>query len=92
VSQTFDGLLRSLRVRCSDIGLDCNYVIFGNKKEKVMDNAITHMIEYHAIIPKEMTTCMRLRIRENIHSYRDLVRAEILREFPDVSEKLLPVV
>ena len=73
MSQTFDGLLRSLCVRCSDIGLDCYYVTFGNKKEKVMDNAITHMIEYHAINPDEMTTCMRLEIRRNIHLYSDSV-------------------
>jgi len=38
-----------------------------------MDNAITHMIEYHAINPDEMTTCMRLEIRKNIHLYIDSV-------------------
>lgn len=53
---------------------------------------ITHMDEYHAIIPEEMTTCMKLKIKENIHSYRDSVRAQILNEFSDVSEKLLPVI
>ena len=92
MSQKSEDLLQSFFTQCSDVGLNCDRVIFGKSEEKVNDAMIMHMDEYHAIIPKEMTTCMRLRIRENIHSYRDLVRAEILREFPDVSEKLLPVV
>jgi hypothetical protein len=31
-----------------------------------MKNAIVHMFEYHAINSKEMTTCMKLKICENI--------------------------
>ena len=50
------------------------------------------MYEYHAIIPEEMTTCMKLKIRENIHSYRDSVRAQILDESSDVPEKILRVI
>jgi predicted small metal-binding protein len=92
MSQKSEDLLQSFFIQCSDVGLNCDCVVFGKSEEKVNDAMIMHMDEYHAIIPKEMTTCMRLRIRENIHSYRDSVRAEILREFPDVSEKLLPVV
>ncbi len=57
-----------------------------------MDTMIIHMYECHAINPEEMTTCMRLKIRENIHLYRDLVRAQMLHEFSDVSEELLPIV
>jgi predicted small metal-binding protein len=73
MSQIFEDLLRSLCLRCSGVGLDCNYVVFGNNGEKVVDNAITHMFEYHAINPTEMTTCMKLKIRKNIHLYRDSV-------------------
>jgi hypothetical protein len=29
--------------------------------------------DYHAIDPEEMATCMRLKIRKNIHLYRDPV-------------------
>ena len=92
MSQKSEDLLQSFFIQCSDVGLNCDCVVFGKSEEKVNDAMIMHMDEYHAIIPEVMTTCMRLRIRENIHSYRVSVRAEILREFPDVSEKLLPVV
>jgi hypothetical protein len=53
---------------------------------------IMHMDEYHAIVPEEMTTCMKLKIRENIHPYPDSVRTGILNELSDVSEKILPVI
>jgi hypothetical protein len=43
-----------------------------NEKE-VMYETIIHMCEYHAIDQEEMTTCMRLKIRKNIHLYRDSV-------------------
>lgn len=78
MSQTSEDLLRSFFVRCSDVGLDCGCVIFGKSSEKVMNTMIVHMYEYHAINPEEMTTCMKLKIRENIHPYDDLVRAQIL--------------
>ena len=57
-----------------------------------MDTMIIHMYECHAINPQEMTTCMRLKIKENIQLYRDSVRAQILHKFSDISEELLPVV
>jgi predicted small metal-binding protein len=77
VSQTSEDLLRHFFVRCSDVGLNCDYVIFGVSEEKVTNTMIIHMDEYHAINPREMTTCMRLKIRENIHPYQDLVLARI---------------
>jgi predicted small metal-binding protein len=76
MSQISEDLLRSFFVRCSDVGLDCEFVIHGKSGDKVMDTMIIHMYEFHAINPEEMTTCMRLKIRENIQSYRNLVRAE----------------
>ena len=42
--------------------------------------------------PEEMTISMKLKIRENIHLYRDSVRAQILHEISDVSEKLIQVI
>ena len=35
-------------------------------EETVIDNTIMHMSENHAIIPEEMTTCMRLKIIESM--------------------------
>ncbi len=55
-------------VRCADVGLDCNYVIFSSSEKKVIDKTIVHMTEYHAINPEEMTTCMKLKIRENVYA------------------------
>jgi predicted small metal-binding protein len=92
MSQTSEDLIGSFFVKCSDVGLDCECTIFGESEDKVKDTMITHMYEYHAIIPEEMTTCMKLKIRENIHSYRDSVRAQILHEIPDIPEKLQPIV
>jgi predicted small metal-binding protein len=92
MSQKSEILLQSLFVKCSDVGLNCDYAVFGKTEENVNDSMILHMYEYHAIIPEEMTTCMKLKIRDNIDSYRDSLRAQILNEFSNVSEKILPVI
>ncbi len=92
MSQTFEDLSRSLCVRCSDVGLDCNCVIFGMNAKEVMDETILHMFEYHAVNPQEMTSEMKSKIGDNIHLYRDSVRAQILHEISNVSETLLPIV
>lgn len=67
MSPTYGDLSQSLCVRCSDVGLDCNYVIFGNSEEKLVDITILHMFEYHAINPEEMTSEMKWKIKENLH-------------------------
>jgi hypothetical protein len=41
-------------------------MIFGSSKKKTIDMAIMHMFEHHAINPEELTTCMKLKIKENI--------------------------
>jgi predicted small metal-binding protein len=66
MSQIFEDYARQFCVRCTEVGLDCNYVILGKTKKKTMDKAATHMFEHHAINPEEMTTCMKLKIKENI--------------------------
>lgn len=67
MSQTFENCVRSFFIRCADVGLDCNDVMFGFSEENVIDNTFTHMFEYHAIIPQEMTACMKLKIEGNVH-------------------------
>jgi predicted small metal-binding protein len=71
MSQAQEALLEQqlFCVRCSDVGLDCNCTIFGFSRNSAVDSAITHMLEYHAIRPEEMTTCMRLKIMENMRIY-----------------------
>jgi predicted small metal-binding protein len=67
MSQTYENCIQSFSVRCEDVGLDCNCTIYGISEETAIDNTILHMSEYHAISPEEMTTCMRLKIIENVH-------------------------
>jgi predicted small metal-binding protein len=90
--QTFGDMLLSLFVRCSDVGLDCDCVIFGMNEKKVMDETIMHLFQYHAINPKEIASEMKSKIKENIYLYRDLVRTQILHEITEIYVTLLPVV
>ena len=71
--QIFEDCIISFCIYCEDIGLDCNCIIYGNTEEKVANETFMHMYEYHAINPDEMTTSMRLKIKENmqIHSHSD---------------------
>ena len=64
MSQTYENCIQPFCVRCADVGLDCNCVIFGSSERRVADNMVVHMFENHAINPGEMTTCMKLKIRE----------------------------
>lgn len=88
MSQKSEDSIRPFCVHCTDVGLDCNCVIFGDNEEKVMDNAIAHMFEYHAINPEEMTSEMKSKIRENSLYYHESVRTQILynrKKYVDVS-------
>jgi predicted small metal-binding protein len=66
MSQTYDDCIQLFCVYCKDVGLDCNYSIYGTGEQTVIDNTILHMFEAHAIKPEEMTTCMKQRILECI--------------------------
>jgi predicted small metal-binding protein len=66
MAQTIEECVQLFCVRCEDVGLDCNCTIYGTGEEKIMENMILHMFENHAISPDEMTTCMRLKITENV--------------------------
>jgi predicted small metal-binding protein len=67
MSQTYENCIQLFCIRCEDVGLDCNCTIYGISEERVTENIILHMLEYHAINPEEMTTCMKLKMLENIH-------------------------
>jgi predicted small metal-binding protein len=54
------------RLACRDIGLDCDYIIKGENEEEIMKNAVQHAWEIHAIKPEEMTSEMKVRIKDNI--------------------------
>jgi hypothetical protein len=62
------------------------------KKKDETINEKKVMFQYHAINPKEITSEMKSKIKENIHLYRDLVRAQIFHEITDIYDTLLPVV
>ena len=66
MSQTYEDCLQLFCIRCGDVGLDCNCAIYGISEERVIFNTIVHMLEYHAIKPEEMITCMKLKILESI--------------------------
>jgi predicted small metal-binding protein len=66
MSQTIEECVQLFCVRCEDVGLDCNCTIYGIGEEKIIENMILHMFENHAISPDEMTTCMRIKIIENV--------------------------
>jgi predicted small metal-binding protein len=65
MSQAYEESIQLFCVRCEDVGLDCNCTIYGISEERVIDNTIMHMFEYHAIEPDEMTTCMKMKIKGN---------------------------
>jgi predicted small metal-binding protein len=68
MSQTFDDSIQLFCVRCKDVGLNCNCTIYGINEENVFSSTISHMLEYHAIKPEEMTACMKLKILEYIRT------------------------
>ena len=69
--QTFEDCIRSFCIRCENVGLDCNCIIYGNTEEKVANETFLHMFEYHAINPEEMTTCMKIKEHMRIRFYND---------------------
>jgi predicted small metal-binding protein len=45
-------------------------------EKRVMNETVAHMYEYHAIDPKEMTSQMKSRIRQNIKASSVMVRVQ----------------
>ncbi len=55
--------------RCVHVGLDCDCVMNGATEEDVMRKAIEHIWQYHATKPEEMTSEMKVKIKENIQTF-----------------------
>jgi predicted small metal-binding protein len=54
------------KLACRDIGLDCGYIIEGEREEDIIKKAYQHVWEVHAIKQEEMTSEMKAKITENI--------------------------
>ena len=54
---------------CEHVGLDCGCVVNAATEEDVMKKAIEHMWEYHAIKQEEMTSEMKVKIKERIQTF-----------------------
>ena len=72
MSQTYEDCPQLFCICCKDVGLDCNCTVYGFSKKSIIDKAILHMLENHAINPEEMTTCMRLKIVWNVRTASSL--------------------
>jgi hypothetical protein len=70
MSQRFEDCARPLFVRCSDVGLDRDCIIFEMSENKVVHEAIVHMFEFNAINPEEMTSEMKWRIKDSVRVSR----------------------
>ena len=55
-----------IRLTCRDVGLDCDFVMNGSTEEEVLNKANDHAWKVHAIKPEEMTSEMKVKIKENI--------------------------
>ena len=56
------------KLACSDIGLDCGYIIEGEGDEDIMENAKQHLSEVHAIEQDAITSEMKPKITQNIRN------------------------
>lgn len=54
------------RLICRDVGLDCDFVMNGSTEDEVLNKANDHAWKVHAIKPEEMTSEMKVKIKENI--------------------------
>jgi predicted small metal-binding protein len=73
MSQAYEDYVHLFCIRCEDVGLDCHCVIYGVDEVTVIDSAILHMFEYHAIKADEITTCMKLKIIENVQLHHSII-------------------
>jgi predicted small metal-binding protein len=54
------------QVSCGQLGLSCDYAIQAETEEEIMKQAVEHIWEHHAIKPEEITSEMKVKIKENI--------------------------
>ena len=52
---------------CRSVGLDCDYIIKGMTEEEVLKHAQQHYSEIHAIEPEEISSEMKVKIKDNIY-------------------------
>ena len=52
---------------CRSVGLDCDYIIKGMTEEEILKNAKQHYSEIHAIEPEEISSEMKVKIKNNIY-------------------------
>jgi predicted small metal-binding protein len=52
---------------CRSVGLDCDYIIKGMTEEEILKNAKQHYSEIHAIEPEEISSEMKVKIKDNIY-------------------------
>jgi predicted small metal-binding protein len=57
------------QLACGHVGLDCDCVINAATEEDLMRKTIEHIWEYHAIKPEEMTSEMKVKIKEKIQAF-----------------------
>ena len=57
------------RLTCRDVGLDCEFVMDGSTEEDILNKANDHAWKVHAIKPEEMTSEMKVKIRNSIKEY-----------------------
>ena len=57
------------RLACCDVGLDCEFVMDGSTEEDILNKANDHAWKVHAIKPEEMTSEMKVKIRDSIKEY-----------------------
>jgi predicted small metal-binding protein len=57
------------RLACRDVGLDCEFVMDGSTEEDILNKANDHAWKVHAIKPEEMTSEMKVKIRDSIKEY-----------------------
>lgn len=54
------------QIECKQIGLDCDHIIKNQTEDGVVRKAVEHLWEGHAIKPEEMTSEMKVRIKDKI--------------------------
>ena len=54
------------QVICEQVGFSCDYVIQAETEEEIMKQAVEHIWEHHAIKPEEMTSEMKVKMKENL--------------------------
>jgi predicted small metal-binding protein len=54
------------KLSCSDVGLDCSYMVTASTEELVMETALKHMSKVHIKKPEEITPELKAKMMANI--------------------------